>query len=359
MNEFENIDYQLPYNPSDVDIRQQKFSVGQIVEMITHSDIDLLDLSDYQRNTTAWSAEQKSRLIESLIMRIPLPIFYFDGSERSWKVIDGLHRLITLYTFMRGASFNLKKLEFIKEIEGKTFFEIPFKYRRAIEESEITAYIINPGTPDSVKINIFHRINTGGAMLSRQEIRSAYYRGVAADFIKELSETDEFLIATLNRVSKSKMRDKEFALRFFAFYYFLTRYHPPMEKFLDTTMVVIRKMQDYLLADARNAFKKSMIVCNEIFNEKAFYMLNINGEKIGSSINLALFETWAVNIALLDSNQQTTLIHNKDKVLTVFTQLLQETEFYKSITAGTSSRKAVYTRFEKIKSLIQKITNDN
>lgn len=356
MNEFENIDNQLPYNPSDVDIRQQKFAVGHLMNMITHSDIELWREEDYQRKSTSWDARQKSRLIESLIMRIPLPIFYFDGSDKPWKVIDGLHRLTTFFTFLKGQSFPLIDLEYLKDLEGLNFFELPFKYRRVIEESTIEAYVINPGTPDKVKLNIFQRINTGGSSLSRQEIRNAYYRGLPADFINSLANSNEFLLATNGKIPQSKMRDKEAVLRFFSFFKFLDRYNPPMEKFLDISMENINQIRERELDYIKNRFRQSMITCNAIFGDRAFYVLNINGERQSSTINIALFEAWSVNIALLENDALDILHNNQNDVISQFVLLMQEVEFHKSFSSSTSSKKAVYKRFSAIKNLLNNYT---
>ena len=357
MNDFENIDNQLPYNPSDVDIRQQQFPVGHVISMIAHADIELWREIDYQRKSNAWDSKQKSRLIESLIMRIPLPIFYFDGSEKPWKVIDGLHRLTTLYSFIREESFELKELEYLKDLEGKSFHDLPFQYRRVIEESTIEAYVINPGTPSKVKLNIFQRINTGGSSLSRQEIRNAYYRNKPVDFIDSLANSSEFLLATNGKIQQSRMKDKEAVLRFFSFFKFLDRYNSPMERFLDISMENIYIIADEELDSIRNRFRQSMIACNAIFRDKAFYVLNIHGEKQSTTINVALFETWAVNFALLENDRLDMLKNNQSEVLRRFILLLQDIEFHKSFSSSTSSKNAVFTRFSAIRNLINTITN--
>ncbi len=357
MNDFENIDNQLPYNPGDVDIRQQRFSVSHLMNMITHNEIELWREEDYQRKSNQWSNEQKSRLIESLIMRIPLPIFYFDGSERPWKIIDGLHRLTTLYTFVKGQSFELEHLEYLTDLNGMKFLELPFKYRRAVEESSIEAYLINPGTPDKVKLNIFQRINTGGSSLSRQEIRNAYYRGKASDFINQLSAEQVFLDATGNRISLKGMKDKETVLRFFAFYMYIERYSPPMEKFLDYAMESIFTIEDNVLLDIAHRFRSSMVACTSIFQDNAFYLLDINGKREGNAINIALFEAWSVSIARLDQNKIDFLVKSGSILRESFTIQLQFAEFYKSVSSSTASKKAVFTRFENIKKLINHITN--
>jgi len=357
MNNLEYIVNQLPYNPSDVDIRQQTFSVNHIINMIAQGEVELWREADYQRRSNQWNEEQKSRLIESLIMRIPLPIFYLDGSSRPWKIIDGLHRLTTIYSYIRGTSFRLVNLEYLKDLEGKTFEELPFKYKRVIEESMIEAYIINPGTPDKVILNIFQRINTGGSRLSRQEIRNAYYRGLPTEFIDELSTEVSFIEATNGKISVSKMKNKEATLRFFSFFKYLGQYTPPMEKFLDFSMEQINSINKFELNEIKEKFKRSMIACKVIFQENTFYTLDINGKKESGSINIALFETWSVNIAKLDKDKTDLLIVKRAEVLDRFINQLQFADFYKSISSSTASKKAVFTRFETIDKLINNIVN--
>ncbi|AXE16693.1 DUF262 domain-containing protein [Runella rosea] len=345
-------DKQLPYNPGDVDIRQQTFIVGDILWKIKYNEVELWREDVYQRRSNAWTLTQRSRLIESLIMRIPLPIFYFDGSESPWKIIDGLHRLTTLYTFIEEDQWELKDLEFLTEYEGFKYSELPFRYQRAIQQSTIEAYIINPGTPKQVKFNIFQRINTGGTSLSRQEIRNAYYGGLATDFINELSKAPEFLNATNYKISTHRMKDKEWVLRFVAFYKFIELYAPPLEKFLDKTMEIIPNF-DHELSVIKSDFIKSMNLCGELFGDTAFYTLNVKGEKLGSNVNIALFETWSVNLAKLSDCEAKNVLSNKSLIVFDFIKLLQDIDFYKSISASTSGKKAVITRFMSIESLIK------
>lgn len=355
MNEFGNIDNQMPYNPNDVDIRQQNFEVYHLMKMISREEIDLRREKEYQRNSSAWSTKQKSRLIESLLMRIPLPMIYFDGSERPWKIIDGLHRLTTLFTFLNGQSFKLTELEYLKDLEGLNYFDLPFKYRRVIEEFSIEAYVINPGTPNKVKFNIFHRINTLGKSLNPQEIRNANYRGEPVDLLERLATSEFFLRATQGKFKTNRMRDREVVLRYVAFYKFLDYYFTPLETFLDQSMERMFRFNYNEREDLFHAFEQSMDACIRIFDDNAFYLLNINGEKNSSNINVALFETWAVNLAQCDNYILDLLVTQRQRVLADFIILLQNIEFHKSISFSTSSKKSIRTRFLAIKNLINNI----
>ncbi|WP_312393914.1 DUF262 domain-containing protein [Chryseobacterium sp.] len=358
MNDWNGDDNLLPYDPTDVDIRQHTLALSEVITMIEIHDIELWLEESYQRRSKAWSIKQKSRLVESIIMRIPLPIFYFDGSEIPWKVIDGLHRLTTLFSYIFLEDWELRELEFLTEFEGRRFSELPFKYQRAIRQSTIEAYVINPGTPNHVKLNIFQRINTGGSLLTRQEIRNSYYSGVGADFINYLSNSTEFLNATNGKISRNRMKDKEAILRFIAFYKFLSDYSTPLEKFLDRTMENLSDPSNDLI-EIKNRFFDSMSLCEEIFGEKAFYIIDRKYNKVGTNLNIALFETWSVNLAKLSPVEIKIIRTKKSKVLARFVRLLQDIDFHKSISNSTSSRKAVKTRFAYIETLLKKLIDAN
>jgi len=154
------------------------------------------------------------------------------------------------------------------------------------------------------------------------------------------------------------MKDKEAILRFIAFYKFLNDYSTPLEKFLDRTM---ENLADFPgdLNEIKNRFFNSMSLCKEIFDEKAFYIIDKKLNKVGTNINIALFETWSVNLAKLTEDESKIIRKKKSKVLLGFVRLLQDIDFHKSISNSTSSRKAVKTRFIYVENLLKKLIDVN
>jgi len=335
-----------------VDIRQQSFPVGEITALINDSMIELWRPKDFQRLGGLWTDKQKSLLIESILMNIPLPIFYLDGSKKPWKIIDGLQRLTVLDEFINRNGFSLSDLQYDKTLEGLRFLDLPYIYRRAILNFRIEAYIINPGTPEAVKFNIFQRINTSGIRLNPQELRNAYYSGIATNFINELVELPSFREAIGKHISSKRMKDRELALRFVAFFHSYDFYSPPTDTFLDIAMEEIRGFGHHEFSYINGIFDLSLRTCYTLFGEDAFFILNRNGNRLSSRPNISLFEAWTVNLAARSKTKHSKLIENRDEMFTKYLSYFHIPEFYSAITSGTTSKKAVELRFSMISDLI-------
>jgi hypothetical protein len=305
-----------------------------------------------------WSKTQQSRLIESILIRLPLPAFYFDGSnENKWLVVDGLQRLSSFKNFIleKGPKKRLKleNLEYLTQYNGFTYNELPRSLQRRIEEHEITVYIINEGTPNEVKFNLFKRINTGGLILTAQEIRQAINQGIPAKFITELSELDEFKYYKIN---PKRMLDKDFANRFLAFYlYSHEKYRPDLDDFLNTAMGEVKKMSETERNKIKVDFRNSLVRAKEIFGVYAFRKrYDLNSEK-KSRINKALFEVWTVTLSKLSDKEFININKKKEFLNTDFVQILNTNkDFEKSISTATGDPRNVKKRYEIVLSLLEK-----
>ena len=223
-NEFLEVQEITPYNPDDIRVHQKQFSIKFIEEMIENGDIDFTP--DFQRNFV-WNSIQKSKLIESLLLRIPLPIFYFaEDKEGRLTIVDGLQRLTTIKEFMNN-EFSLNHLEYLDDgVKGRYYKSNPekkqlgidAKYYRWFNMSQFAVNVIDPSSPYKVKYDIFRRINTGGKPLNNQEIRNCLSSKKLRTLLLEMSALEEFKEATNGSVRGTRMADREIALRFISFY---------------------------------------------------------------------------------------------------------------------------------------------
>jgi len=209
-SEVENEDSLLPmpeirpFDPSKIDIDTKTMELSSIIERLEYNEINMN--TDFQRKSGLWTDVQKSQLIESLLLRIPIPAFYFDGGIKdNWLIIDGLQRITALKKFVIDGDLRLSGLEFFHDLEGVKYTELPRTFIRRIKETNIVAYIVKGGTPANVKYHIFKRINTGGLELKPQEIRHALYQGPATDLCKKFAKFSEFQMATTYSIKDDRM----------------------------------------------------------------------------------------------------------------------------------------------------------
>lgn len=349
-----------PFDPTKIDITAKPLIIDSLVKRMKSKPMRIDLNTEFQRKGNLWKDEYQSRLIESLLVKIPLPAFYFDGSDDTiWKIVDGLQRICTLKNFIIDKTLKLTNLEYLKQYEGKGFEDLPPFLQGRIEETHITAYIINPGTPHEVKYNIFKRINTGGLVLTPQEIRHALNQGIPADFVKELAESQEFHMATDYVLNNSKrMEDRDFVTRFIGFYNGYETYQPDLDSYLNREMKRLGRITAEERQRIKADFIKAMKAAVKIFDNDAFRKrYDFNASR--NPINKALFETWSVNLANQPDYNIDILIANKKKVKKNFIQLMNtDKDFDKSITSATGDLKAVQRRFSKIADLIKEVLND-
>ena len=333
-----------PFDPSKIKVDRESMSVFQVLRKISLGEV-LLN-PDFQRNMV-WDPVRRSRLIESALLRIPLPAFYFDGIDTNrWVVVDGLQRLSTLRDFITAKGFRLQGLEYLTKIEGMTFDELPRGMQRDLEETPITLFIIRPETPTDVKFTIFYRINTGGLVLTAQEIRHALFQGQATRLLKTLAESREFQRATDGGVSDIRMDARECVLRYLAFHI-----HPyqdyskaDLNSFLSNTMSQINALPAQRIAALDNDFRESMSRASDILGRVAFRKFGVATNRRGP-INKALFETWSNVLQAYDLDS---LKQRRERVRMRLAEMLSEdTEYLRSLSAGTGGVNAVRMRFQR------------
>ena len=342
-----------PFDPERIKIRTSPLLVEQLISRIKHEEIDLAP--DFQRLRGIWNDERRSRLIESLLLRIPIPVFYVAADEADiWSVVDGVQRMSTIYDFVTG-KFPLKRLEYLTSLDGQKHDELPRPMQRRISETSLIVNVIEPGTPPEVMFNVFLRINTGGMILNGQEIRHALNPGPVRNYLETLAQSSEFKKATDDSIKEIRMSDRECVLRFLAFYinspekYATNDLNGYLGKVMESINAMSSKERDGLAAD----FKKAMYAASDIFGEYAFRK-RTNRDDRRRPISKALFESWSVQLARCSPEQIRVLVEKREDVQRRFIQLMsKDEEFNNAISFATGTPRRVQKRFRAIKQLVE------
>lgn len=352
-----------PFNPNMIRIRRDPFTISELVDKMEHEEIRFD--TPFQRRPDLWDEVKQSRLIESLLLKLPLPAFYFDETETDedaqvWNVIDGLQRCSVFKNFIVDKTMRLQDLEFLsKQYDGMSFDVLPRTMQRRITQTPITLYVIEKGTPEEVKFNIFKRINTGGLTLTPQEIRHAMNQGVAAETVAEMAKEKAFVVATCNIIKPDRMDDRDFVTRFVAFYLQdFNGYEPDMDGFMTKGMALIKRLTLDDRKQMKENFVKAMTTATSIFGDDAFRKRRDISDR-RRPINKALFETLSVWLAKCSDEQRNRLIKRRNIVQRLFIELNKDDKFFYALSSGTGQKESVYYRHRKVRELIHSSLNNN
>lgn len=350
----------VPFDPNKIKIRRDPFTLGELIDKIEHNEV-AFDTS-FQRKSDLWNPIQQSRLIESILLRLPLPAFYFDeiiekeedAFQRRvmWQVIDGLQRCSVIRNFVVDNKLQLTDLEFLTQFNGLRYKDLPRDLARRISQTPLTVYVIEKGTPDDVKFNIFKRINTGGLILTPQEIRHAMNQGVPAQFVAELAEMDSFKVATCGKIENERMSDRDFTTRFVSFYLQdYKNYTPDLDEFMNKGMRMLKTISEEERCSIKENFDKAMLLAHSIFGDDAFRK-RFNTTDNRKPINKALFEVLSVLFAKMTNDQRLALSDSAGLFKNKFIELNNDDKFLYSISSGTGQKESVQKRFSEMSRII-------
>jgi hypothetical protein len=345
-----------PFDPEKIDVVTRTPTVSLLLSRIRRGSIDLAP--DFQRHAGIWNSVNQSRLIESLLLRIPLPTFYAaETDDERWAIVDGIQRLTTICRFVDpGAvgldALKLSGLDYLDKLNGYTFQDLPGRLKTRLEETEVVLHLIRRGTPEEVKFNIFARINTGGVPLSQQELRHALIPGKGRALLGELAEADSFVDATLGSVATGRMADREMVLRFIAFHRADLRGYKSQEfdRFLRESMSEINGVPDEEVGRIEEDFHKAMSAARDVFGKHAFRKQR-EGQSGRYPINKALFETVAVNLASRSTVQLASLRRRRSEVNEAMIGLFADSDFDRAISVGTGDVAKIRLRFAAVDKL--------
>lgn len=312
---------------------------------------------DFQRDFV-WPIAKQSRLIESCVMRIPLPVFYVaEAKDGRIAVVDGLQRLTTFSNYLSGKfSLVLSSGEDqpAHPLDGKKYLELPLLLQERIQDTQLTLYILDSKAPERAKLDIFERVNSG-VSLTRQQMRNCLFNGPATQWLKTASNSPEFLKASGRSLDSKSMRDREAINRFCAFYLIGEQSYSggDMDSFLARTLEKMQK-GGVDLNQLHAKFIHSMKANSYLFGEHSFRKSLAREEGFASRtvLNIALFDVCSVLLADIEA---ATIKSNAPLMRDVFIKLIEDGNFNHAITYSTNSTRQVKKRFEMARHIINEV----
>lgn len=349
--EIEGLEEQdAPWGDYPIDsilIRQEARTVLDVVRRIRRGTYILNP--DFQRGFI-WKLPRQSKLIESILMRIPLPVLYLaENDDGKVVVVDGLQRLTTFKRFLDD-EFKLR-LPDRADLHAKRFSDLPEKLQNRVEDCNLTLYSIDSKVPERARFDIFDRVN-GGVPLTRQQMRNCLYTGPATRFLANEADTDLFKRATGGSLNQATMRDREFVNRFCAFHLLCIKdYEGDMDSFLARALGRMNRADNQTLREVRDAFHRTLTNNHSLFGKQAFRKHHPAQGRRGV-INASLWDVMSTGLARykLEHVQERT-----EAFRAAFFELLQDEKFNEAITYGPNDARKVRRRFRMARAMFQEI----
>jgi hypothetical protein len=366
----EDVNITSPFDPEEIDVITQNKTVDLLMSRLKEGELKLSP--DFQRRSNLWNESMKTSLIESMLLRIPIPSLYVAEDEKGdYTVVDGLQRFCAISHFVCVEALNkavdgklnplrLTQLESLRKFEGHSFAELPRPLQRRVNETELTLHVIRAGTPPDVKFNIFSRINRGGLPLTSQEIRNAIYKGAWRTRIRKFAASSAFKEATEDKIKAERMEDLELVLRFVALYSQSRNDTRPPDQNLDKFLndFVEHRCSSWTDEDwdkIEKAFFKAMIWTPKIFGKMAFRKYNAPNEH-RKPINRGLFETESVAIARRNHSELELLSNRSQQVTNKFGERFKNDKlFIEALLYATGRGLASNKRLEVIDGILDEV----
>ena len=350
------------YPNLSIKIEQAQYSIFEIKRRYDKGKI-CID-PDFQRNDV-WNLRQKSELIESVIMGIPLPLIYLaENQDGKLIVVDGRQRLTTFFEFLNN-EFRLRDLKILKQINGMNMNDLDnniqySRYVSLIEDTQLVVQIIKYPTKDRVRFDIFDRVNRGGTPLNKQEMRNALYQGNATKLLNRLSLMQSFIDATGGAISPKHMKDRYIILRALCFYLYWqgelmdakgdkVEYRSDVEEFLGAGMIFFNTMEPKRICEIEVLFDHIMKRAYQCFGADGFRIPSAG--KVKRPISMTLFETLFYYYSLFQEEFPLSQIRQG------VNELLADEEYLRSLQHSVDSSVNVKKRFEKVKDKYKEIVH--
>ena len=345
------------YPLDELAIRDERRSATDVNRRIEQGRF-ILD-PDFQRDFV-WDRDKQSRLIESILLRIPLPVFYVaEDSGGRLIVVDGRQRLTTIRQFLTG-SLTLK-LPDREELHRRKFNDLETRLQHRIEDCQLHFYIIDHAVPEKARLDIFERVN-GGEVLTRQQMRNAIFNGPATAFLREEANSDIFKLATGSSLNIKKMQDREFVNRFCSFVLFpLDEYKGDMDDWLAKSLKGINlhartspSSERFSCDNLRTLFRRGLANNVVLFGDQSFRKHTPGSGRRGL-LNASLFDVMCFMLSGVDPSH---VLENRQEWRNAFFDLMASEAFLRSITYSPNTPNVVRRRFDLAYQRFSKVLND-
>lgn len=335
-------------------------SFGEIVNLKRDNEIRIDP--EYQR-LFRWSDEQRSRLVESVLLRLPIPpIFFIENEDGRYELIDGLQRVSSMAQFIEASVIDKEPLhlsgcDIVPELNGLTFDQLPLTLRLQVKRSAVRALVIKRQSRDFLRYEMFKRLNTGGSELSEQEIRNCSARlfggvGIAFyEFLIRLSKKAEFerLTETLADSDQEKRGREELVLRFFAAKDGAKFYHGNVANWLNDYMdAVLLGKHPFIYGEQEAIFDRVFSAIEKTSGESAFCKFK-NDRPVGGlapAYYEAMVCAFARSIDKVESG-------DSGRTNAAVIQARQSDDFKRNVGTGANNRSKLHGRIEVIEKAIQ------
>ena len=335
------------YPIDEVLIRHENRTIHDVIRRIDQGGY-IMD-PDFQRDFI-WDEKKQSKLIESVVMRVPLPVFYLaEDEDGGMVVVDGLQRLSTFQRFVQD-ELRLD-LPDRPELKGYRFSDLPNKIKNRVEDCNLIFYIIDSKVPEQARLDIFERVN-GGIPLTRQQMRNCLFMGNATLFLKEESRSDVFLQATGHSLKTKTMRDREFVNRFCAFSLLpLDSYRGDMDEFLAKGLRMMNSLDPNDLSSLSFRFRRGLEHNLTLFGKHAFRK-HSPGQEDRRPLNASLWDVLSTGMSRYEGSQ---IQDHEDDIRGAVYALLENGDFNTAITYGPNDARKVRTRFAMVQDKLREV----
>lgn len=324
---------------------------------------------DFQRYFI-WDKKKASRLIESVLLNVPLPVIYLTEDRNSKEyVIDGQQRLTSFFSFIDGVfppkntPFKLTGMSVFKELNGKKYIEIGEEFQDKIQYYEVRTITIKKESDPELKFEIFERLNTGSVPLNDMEIRNCVYRGDYIKLLQGLAEEPDFCYIMNLDKRHPRMKDLELVLRFASFYNATyLKYQYPMKSFFNRDMEKYQNISPEEATKLKKAFKNSISILKSLFGKNAFKRYhrgtenNPNGMWVIRQFNSSLYDVWMNIFSDKDKSRVMACLDSLREGL--LDLMANNVEFNEAIMVSTSSNEKVRKRFDLARKVVEDILEE-